>query len=217
MSDQPADDRTETGPPSGGNASPAAHRLGERSEEALQAELADREAEVVTLRAQLRDLRHESAEALRAVDDNLRDQLRRSMEAAEGLERERLAATTTAQSLADRLADEADLRAELEQRLTRAQTQRTELAGRITALERQRDSVERAARIADEQHRARIRELDQLSSGLRATLPAVARDIAHAESSTAWRLGHGMSRMLNRVRRRPTRTEGALVSAMRRI
>jgi GT2 family glycosyltransferase/spore maturation protein CgeB len=54
-------------------------------------------------------------------------------------------------------------------------------------------------------------------SSLSLTLAAVRRDVERAEASSAWRLGHRVTRMTYTLRGRPIRTQGALTAVLRRI
>jgi O-antigen biosynthesis protein len=91
------------------------------------------------------------------------------------------------------------------------------LESQLDAVRAERDRIERTARIARGEQLSRIRELEQRVSALSTTMAAVRRDIERAETSQAWRFGHGVVRAVNRLRLRRDRTEGALKAALRRI
>jgi len=90
---------------------------------------------------------------------------------------------------------------------------REDLERRLAHAERELDRER--ARAAE--RRVRTRELEQTLSFLIADLRATREDIARVETSRAWRIGHGLTRLARRVTLRPILTEGALVRARRRL
>jgi GT2 family glycosyltransferase/spore maturation protein CgeB len=213
---------------------PASLRRAERRAERLEAEVDSRDAQISALREQLDLVRSEGAKARAALEaglraateaaqgnaserdaaagerDRLAADLRRAGAEVERLERERAAATARAES-------EAAERVHAERRLEEAERRGTELDAALTTLGREHAEAEDAARVMRSEQRARIRELEQLNSTLSGALRSVGRDVQRAEQSHAWRFGHSMTRAANRLRRRDTRTEGALRTAMQRI
>ena len=108
-------------------------------------------------------------------------------------------------------------RDQLSGRMARANERVEELERQIAQVRVQRDGIEQASSVSRGEQRSRIRELDQLVSTLSVTLASTRSDIARAEASRAWRLGHGAMRLANQLRMRPNRTQGALQAALRRI
>jgi spore maturation protein CgeB/GT2 family glycosyltransferase len=68
-----------------------------------------------------------------------------------------------------------------------------------------------------EEHRRRLRELEQLNSTLTVTLGQVKNDVERAADSRAWRWGHFATTLGWRLRGRQVRTQGALAAAIGRI
>lgn len=66
-------------------------------------------------------------------------------------------------------------------------------------------------------YRERNRELEQRNAAFAAALAATRADLVRAERSRAWRLGHGVTRLLRRLTGRRIQTEGALRRAIARI
>lgn len=237
MSDD-SDDRvdpialSDPGPPSAGIS--ARLRRAERRADRLVAERDERDAQIRALREQLDLVWREGTKAREALEaglraateaaqanaaerdtaagerDRLATDLRQVSAEVARLDRDLSAATARAES-------EAAERVHAERRLEEADRRAAELDEALTTLRRQHAESEDAANVMRAEQRARIRELEQLNSTLSGAMRSVGRDVRRAEQSHAWRFGHSMTRAANRLRRRDTRTEGALHTAMQRI
>ncbi len=180
---------------------------------ALAAQLAEREAQLGALQRRLEIMEREGPIALRSVERSAGEAAR----AAEASASERDAALRALDAVREQhqaeRAEVANARSALEQAFGRA----GELERQVAQLRQEREGIEQAARVARAEQQARIRELEQLVSSLLVTLAATRRDVERAEASRAWRLGHRMMRTANLMRGRRDKTQGALVSAIRRI
>jgi GT2 family glycosyltransferase/spore maturation protein CgeB len=87
----------------------------------------------------------------------------------------------------------------------------------LTRLRRTLEKAERQHRRSVAEHAARNRRLAQTVSALSVGLSHVRDDVERAQSSRAWRLGHGVSRTLARLAGRRRATQGALAAALARI
>ncbi len=168
--------------------------------------LLTREAEVRAARRQL--ARHEArtlGAETRATE--AREQRELAVTTRREAEGERDAAKATADGTARALARaeqrETQLRAEMEEARDR---QRRETA-----------DLERRADVAAREHGARVRALEQRVAALAVGLDETRGLVERAEASRAWRLGHGVMRMLARLRGRQDKTDGALQMAIGRI
>ena len=85
-----------------------------------------------------------------------------------------------------------------------------------TSIEELTRARERSATVEREQ-RARIRELEQTVSTLLLALSETRKDIERTEQSTAWRIGHLLTRTGRRLLRRPIMTRGALRATLDRL
>lgn len=182
-----------------------ADRLAAEAIGALRARLGEHEALV---EARDRELEHAAARADRAEGDRDAALVRSRSEGA--------AAREEAERLRAALARAEDAAAAPEPPGPGA-AEVAELERRLRLVQDERDALERAGRASRGEHVARIRELEQLVSTLGLALAATRDDIDRAERSRAWRLGHGISRAASRAALRTTRTDGALLAALRRI
>jgi GT2 family glycosyltransferase/spore maturation protein CgeB len=87
----------------------------------------------------------------------------------------------------------------------------------LTRLHRALENAERQHRRSVAEHAARNRRLQQTVSVLSVGLSHVRDDVERAQSSRAWRFGHGVSRVLARLTGRRRATQGALAAALARI
>jgi O-antigen biosynthesis protein len=92
-----------------------------------------------------------------------------------------------------------------------------QMQGELGGLRRGLETSERARQRSAGEHAAEVRRLRQSVSALSVGLGHVRDDIQRAEVSRAWRYGHGATRLLARIARRPRRTDGALAAALTRI
>ena len=87
----------------------------------------------------------------------------------------------------------------------------------LTRLRRTLENAERQHRRSVAEYATRNRRLQQTVSALSVGLSHVRDDVERAQSSHAWRLGHGVSRTLARLAGRRRATQGALAAALARI
>jgi O-antigen biosynthesis protein len=113
-----------------------------------------------------------------------------------------------------------DLREQLSerQRADEASERELEIAqGELARVRKALENAERQQRRSAGEHVLHARRQQQLISALSVGLAQVREDIERAEASRAWRYGHRLTRLLRRLARRRSRTQGALAAARTRI
>lgn len=168
----------------------------------LTRELAGREASAAAGDIELIALRGEAEDADRRAR-TLQVRLARAEELRTAVVRERDAALVQA----GREAGEG----------RRLQAELTAVERQLAELRKDLEAGEQRARRSASEHRARVRELEQLVSILALGLAETKADVERAAGSRAWRWGHGMTKALRALTGRRKVTEGALARALTRI